>query len=544
MNALGKSPETKTNPVLVLWRNLRGRPALLSFLCMTAFTFALCLMFVPRWEQNDDVCMSMAAHGYGLAAYGSPNLLYSNVLWGHLVRAVPMINGVLGYSLATVAVLWVAGWAMLYFLLRLGAGYLPSLLAVTLVMARPILFPQFTLNAGLLPVAAVLGWRVYARVLDRGSLWLACLLAFAGYLIRQHEFILVLAIALPLLPWQAIRRQRPMQIALALLTVAIAFAAAIDHWAYSGPEWKTCKALHAAIPSISDSGGAQYIKQKPEILARHGYSLNDLQLIDSKFYMDPALADPKAMNAMSAELGPLYMQKGRMKLGLEAFEKLISSMLLPVILAGLFLLGIAFRRSVAVAWAVCLSAIFAIGILFRPGVFHVNFPLMSLLLVAPLAFGPVKGIRRWITLAALLAACAGNAYVLVPQSEFSKRVMERAQKDARFFPPETIFSWGGTFPVQLIFPVLSNDLQLRKLRWHSINSFTPAPFSVATADQKMGRGMLDLWRTEKGISVIESPLTLNLSAYCRERCRGQLQVAPTRRMPIVSVQKIRCVTKQ
>lgn len=499
-------------------------------------------MFVPRWEQNDDVCMSMAAHGYGLAAYGSPNLLYSNVLWGHLVRVLPTINGVLGYSLATMAVLLVAGWAILYFLLRLGAGYLLGLLAVTLVMARPILFPQFTLNAGLVTVAAVIGWRVYARFQDRSSLWFACLLAFAGYLIRIHEFLLVLAIAFPLLPWQAIRRQRSMQIAFALLAGAITFAAILDHWAYSGPEWKTCKALHKAIPSISDSGGAQYIKQRPDILARHGYSLNDMELIDSKFYMDPALADPKILTAMSAELGPLFKQKGRIQLGFEAFKGLATSMLLPLVLAGIFLLGILFRRSVALAWGILLSALFVIGIVFRPGVFHVNFPLVSLLLVAPLAFGPVKGIRRWMTLAVLFAACIGNAYVLVPQSEFSKRVMERAQKDARFFPPETLFSWGGTFPVQLIFPVLSNDLHFRNIRWYSINSFTDAPYSVATADKKAGRGMLDLWRTEKGISVIDSPLTLRLSAYCQERCHGHLQGATIRKMPIISVQRIRCVT--
>lgn len=43
----------------------------------------------------------------GLAAYGSSHLIFSNVLWGYLVRAIPAINGVLGYSLATMGVLLV-----------------------------------------------------------------------------------------------------------------------------------------------------------------------------------------------------------------------------------------------------------------------------------------------------------------------------------------------------------------------------------------------------------------------------------------------------
>ena len=38
----------------------------------------------------------MIAHGYGIATVGSANILFSNVLWGHLVQLIPEINGVLG----------------------------------------------------------------------------------------------------------------------------------------------------------------------------------------------------------------------------------------------------------------------------------------------------------------------------------------------------------------------------------------------------------------------------------------------------------------
>ena len=123
--------------VSVLLRYWKHRPVLLSLLLAAALIVTLCLAFDPRWETNDDVARSMAAHGYGFAAYSSPHLFFSNVLWGYLVRAVPAINGVLGYSVATMAVLLVVGWATLYFLLRLGAGYLLGILAVALLIARP-----------------------------------------------------------------------------------------------------------------------------------------------------------------------------------------------------------------------------------------------------------------------------------------------------------------------------------------------------------------------------------------------------------------------
>ena len=41
---------------------------------------------VPYWESNDDVGMAMLAHGFGMAAQASPRLIFSNVVWGWLVR--------------------------------------------------------------------------------------------------------------------------------------------------------------------------------------------------------------------------------------------------------------------------------------------------------------------------------------------------------------------------------------------------------------------------------------------------------------------------
>ena len=74
-----------------------------SLAIAAAFVFSLCLVFEARWETNDDVAMSMVAHGYGVAAFGSPNLIFSNVLWGYLVRAVPQIKMLTSAELAIVS---------------------------------------------------------------------------------------------------------------------------------------------------------------------------------------------------------------------------------------------------------------------------------------------------------------------------------------------------------------------------------------------------------------------------------------------------------
>ena len=134
-----------------------------SLAISTAFVILLCLLLEPRWETNDDIAMSMAAHGYGIAGIGSPNLIFSNVLWGYLVRAIPGINGTVGYSIATIGVLVIVGTTVLYGLFRFGIKWPSALPVFVLLLARPVLFPQFTINAGLLAVGSIIYWSLYVK---------------------------------------------------------------------------------------------------------------------------------------------------------------------------------------------------------------------------------------------------------------------------------------------------------------------------------------------------------------------------------------------
>ncbi len=532
--------------ISILLRGMKDRPTFIAFIMAAALIVSLCLAFDPRWETNDDVVMSMAAHGYGLAAYGTPNLIFSNVLWGYVVRALPSINGVLGYSLATMAILLICGWATLYFLLRLGAGYLLGLLAVALLFLRPTLYPQFTVNAGLLTVAAVIGWQVHARWAGMGSLITACLLAFFGYLIRGQEFFLVLGVALPLLPWRALRERRQMQVAFLLLSVAIASAAAFDHWSYIGQEWQDFEDLNSARLPYTDYGAGEHLKQRPEILARHGYTQNDIDLVNGWFFVDPQIADSKSLNAMLTELGHLPTQEGNIQSGFVAIKTLFDLGFLPVILSALLLLVLVPQWPVAVAWLLCLTALFAMGIIGRPGVLWVYVPLVSLLLVAPLILGLARqGGRQQIAALMLLVACVGNAYLFIPPTLMTKQRMQQVQKDVHDLPAGPIVSWANSFPFVYTFPVLANNLDSRNIRFYGLDSFTHAPFSVASAEQSAGRGVVERLQTTTGIPVIASQKRIELlRIYCGERLKGRLNSIITYQTSRITVQQIRCETNQ
>ena len=149
----------------------------------------------------------MVAHGYGVAAFGTPNIIFSNVLWGYLVRAIPQIGGILGYSIATLGVLITVG-AVVLFGLYGSVRLHSSLSMLALLLVRPVLLPQFTINAGLLLVSAIICCHLFARQDNWQARLIGCLLAFSSYLVRSNEFLLVLFVALPLLPWRTLLLRR------------------------------------------------------------------------------------------------------------------------------------------------------------------------------------------------------------------------------------------------------------------------------------------------------------------------------------------------
>lgn len=100
---------------------------------------------------------------------------------------MPEINGVLGYSIATLAVLVIVGTVVTYGLSRLDVGYVACFSALALILVRPVLFPQFTINAGLLLMGAIICWLLYAQQNDKRVLLAGCILAFLSYLVRSHS---------------------------------------------------------------------------------------------------------------------------------------------------------------------------------------------------------------------------------------------------------------------------------------------------------------------------------------------------------------------
>jgi hypothetical protein len=500
----------------------------------------------PRWETNDDVAMSMVAHGYGIAVPGAaPSLMFSNVLWGYLVRSIPAFGGLLGYSTATLAVLLVACAGTTYGLLRLGAGGVPSLAAAVLLFVRPMLFPQFTLNAGMLMVAAMILWCVHSVERRTWLLVASALLAVSSYLIRSQECLLVLVVALPLLPWQPLRSRRA-QMALLAVVCVIAAAAIVDHRSYQTKEWEDFNALNPVRARLTDFRAGDDLRKRPDVIGRHGYTFNDIALMEKWFFVDPAIANPARLDAMLSEAGALPRREHAWANASAGLEALGHPALWVLVAVGV--LGAVLRPSRALfeAWGIFLAAIVVMGIFGRPGIIRVYLPVVSLLAIAPLLHcGRVGSLRRGVLVAGVLLAAALNAANVLAESKTTNTADAHARARNAAFPGDPVVIWGGGFPFESVYPVLGASQAAYGYKLYGLGVSTPAPFSVARAEARAGRGMIARLLGPEGVPLIASDEEMRLlGVYCREHHGKQLQQIDGHPAASAGPSRYRCVLER
>lgn len=527
----------------------KNRLLLVAVVFAAAFVFLLCILFDPRWETNDDIAMSMVAHGYGIANVGSPNLIFSNVLWGYLVRLIPEINGLFGYSIATLGVLVLVGTAVVYGLCGLGLGHLGALSVLALILARPVLFPQFTINAGLLMVGAIVCWRLYASQDDGRALLAGFLLAFLSFLVRGHEFFLVLLVALPLLPLRTMLRQRASIIVVFALVSLIPISAFIDYQFYQDSEWKSFNELNSSRAPLTDFGADGHLKRRKDIIDRHGYSPNDIDLVAKWFFVDPNVANHKALKSMLDELGPLPTHGHGFVNALAGVSSFWHPTLLPQVLVAILLAMLRPSWKIITVWGLSIAAVFVLGFLGRPGVIRIYVPLVSLLIIAPLlADGPAPHskviCRRRLGALVIFVAALFNTRSVFSESKTAQAASQSIRHGLYGFPSFPVVIWGGVFPFEAAYPVLAQEKSAMSYRLYSLGVFTLAPFSVATAEYRAGHGMTDLLLGESGIPIVANEQRFGyLAAYCKEHFRGDLKELKVKQYGKVNVSWRRCDIK-
>ena len=372
------------------------------------------------------------------------------------------------------------------------------------------------------------------------------MLAYCSFLVRAQEFLLVLGVALPLLPWRSLYLRRDAKVALVLLAAAIGTSTMLNHLAYQGAEWAQFNRFNAVRIPYNDFGAGDHLKARPEILRRYGYTANDVDLITDWYFEDPKIADPEKLRSMLHELGPLAFQADSLEKGLQGMSSWRSSdELLPIVLAAIFLAVMRPRWRVFAVWGLCLGALFTLGLLGRPGVTRVYIPLVGLLLLAPFLAGggellSCTKVRRWTAIGVVLVAALFNAQAVLGNSRGLRSWSEDVRAGLGQFPSDGVVVWGGNFPYEAVYPVLGSSPNFRNLRLYLLDDFTLAPYSVATAERNSGHGILDQLVDKRGVPVVVNNYGNQLEIYCRDNLHGILDVLMNRNYGQVWVTTFRC----
>lgn len=524
-------------------RIFRQQFALQAFLSVLVIIIPLCVLFEPRWESNDDIGMSMIAHGYGLAEFGSPKLIFSNVLWGYFVRLMPDINGILGYTIASILSLVAAGVAIFYALLRCGTGFWIGFCIVFLILFRSTLWVQFTINSGLLAVAAIMWLALYSKFGNIFYIAVACVLAFFSFLIRWHEFILVLVVASPMLLVRQWRADRLLQASLLMLTSLMIGAACFDFYSYKSPDWEYFHKVNAARIPITDFSMATLLKQQPDRLRSLGYSFNDIELIENFFFVDSEVLNIPKINQLTAGLISGETQRSGIKMGMAAVKSLFDPALMVLSGAALLVFIIIPSKKVLVSIGLLIFVVVSMGVAGRPSVIRVYFPLVCWLLVMPFLLGrTVEVWRRWVVIMALFSAIYWNwnsTSQLLSDTNINIRTV---RSEILNMSPGTYAVWGVDLPMEFIYTLFAKRSVIPGGKIYSLGVFTFAPFAVAEAEIARGFGFIDRILSPEGLKLIASSENIErLMVWCEERKHGSLTIAGVYASYFLNINQVKCV---
>ncbi|MHC8349693.1 hypothetical protein ACYZT7_09990 [Pseudomonas sp. RT4P38] len=511
--------------------------SLLIFMVIITCIYSI---YPPIWETNDDVAMSMVAHGYGLAKTDSPTIIFSNVLWGDIVRLIPAINGVLGYSVATVAVLVLTGAVFLFLLSRAGAGVLCIAAVLLLVMLRPMLFPQFTVNSGLLSVAAVLCWCSFGNNRSISACVAALVLSSCAFLVRSQEFILVILVALPLLPLRKMYEDKVCRCTILILFLFLASSSIIDRQAYQGESWKAFNDFNLVRAKFTDFGAGATLKLRTDVLEQNYYSVNDVDLVSNWFFADPNIANAKVLESMLSQIGFFPEESIVISNIWAGIEALWHPKLLILTLSALVLSVFFPSRRVILSWVLFISAICLLGLLGRPAILRVYVPVLCLLVLSPLLFSRFHGARQFVVAAILFAGAVVNSYFVTVDSNIATSLSKKSLTELAEFPTEPVVVWGGELPFESLYPVLGgSELVSKEFKIYALGVFTLAPFSLASMEQQQSRGFDKLVTTTDGIKIVGANKQL-LEGYCREHFASSLMELGRKAYGSVHVVQVRC----
>lgn len=531
--------------------------SLLILLAVVISLTAFIVIVQPIWLSNDDVGMSMRAHGYGGFINKTPNLLFSNSVWGEIISQIPTIGGYLGYTIAIYTALFISAIFTCLYLGQLTSQPGISALIVTLTYAFPSVTPQFTIIAGLLALAGLLAFRLYIKNKNNRLLIQAFIFFGVAYLIRWNQALLTAIIFLPLF-FRSGLNFKDRKIILFLLTLSLALVSAelLNRSRYSGPDWKLFNEIKEARIRITDYGWGEKLRNNVPEQERQ-LSNNDLDLLSSWFFVDPQLRRA-ALNDMNQWKGQtLSAQALDVPAALDnwIYKRFFTGRFDELLYAGLVLLIIGPSLGSLFSFALACSAAWYFGSIGRPLPIWVAYSLAANLLIiflidrqkyVPRSTGANIAIHSFV---AVFLSCALIilAHKLAIYNSSQHAVGAAFRRDAMQLSRKSFAAWSSYFPYEYMYPPLDRVMHSQGFRIYTIASSTLAPGSFAYHSETVpSQGLIQRLLSPEGVSFVgtlDSTMPYAgslLEQYCKERHGGRLEYVAKKQMTILETISVRC----
>lgn len=490
--------------------------------------------YTPRWETNDDVAMSMIIHGYGLIKIPSTNLVFSNIVWGEIINLIPSINDLFGYSIATALILFLSANCIYYYLTKLNVNFIIAGLITFLIFLRPIIFPQFTLNAGLLSIGFILSTLYYEKSKNIFTLIIAGVLFFLAFIIRYQELLLILLVSLPFLNFKFYIKDIKFNIFLIFLALILSVIIYIDIERYNSDEWKIFTELNTVRIPFTDHKLIKHLIDKQEILKQYSYSINDLRLISDWFFCDPLIFDVNKLKLLteSVEFGNFLHTNFSKKFSpFNAFlsEKYVHLMVIIII----YLIAKQNLRLLML----CILVIFAnylMTLMGRGGLSRVLTPLLSIAVIFSvlssnqinnikiLKFCKFNSIKNFKILFFSIVLIV-NINLINKDAILSESKIKEINATFSQIPNEIIYAWGASLPIEYIYPVFESKNLKENMKIYGLGVFTLAPNTLSLFQENNNNGFIKNIRADEGLIIFTHQNRINkLEIWCSERFKGSL----------------------
>lgn len=498
-------------------------PVIISVICMILFVKVLGYFYEFSWLTNDDVLMSMIAHGYGLTFESSPNLVFSNVIWGHFVQALPSSNILPGYSLATLLCLIASGSTFIHALWKIGYSVFSITMIILLVMTGAVIHPQFTINAGLMMVASVVCLLLFDRSQKMSYIVFAMIWAFIAFLIRKEEMILVGLIAMPLLPIRTFLQKRNAQIAFSATLIMIGGAYLIDNQAYKISSWDRHQSFESVRNYFTDIKIGDTYDIGESTLKAHNMKFGDVYLLQYWFFVDPVITNIPLLKSLIEQANKKKYDFAwiNVKKSLIAFFdiKLIGI----TVIALLMMIRIRSYRLYS-SFLICALVLAFIGWIGRPGVIRVYIPLMSFFLI-------ISFLLKTNTEKSRLPYFIESTFIIAIVFQLNHYTQESTayKKFSGFRNAVTSYNgapfyvWGGDFPYEKIYPVLNIPEEIFKVKILGMNTATFSPYSNISRLLDSENSFSEQIVSINGVLMFELPKFRErlLNFYCMEHKQGR-----------------------